>query len=121
MIDLNTVITNVELLKNRVCFVDGFAFTSLANIGNPANIFDAIIIRNPQDAQCFTPKLGRSSRTLEEHIGFVNQHRLTKAVIIADDIHFLLECPSLQYLQVIPADTCDSFDFSPLYHTVSAL
>ena len=115
MIDLNTVITDVELLKNRVCYVDGFAFTSLANIGNSANIFDAIIIRNPECAQCFTPKLAGSFRTLTEHIDFINQHQLNKALVIAVDIHFLKDCPSLQYLQVIPADTCDSFDFSPLY------
>lgn len=116
MIDLNKVITDVEMLRNQVCYIEGFAFTSLSNIGSPANVFDAIIVRNPAHAQCFTPKLGISSRTLEEHITFINRHQISKAVIIADDIQFLEDCPSLRYLQIIPADNCDSFDYSPIYN-----
>lgn len=115
MISLKDRITDVELLQGRVIYIEGFAFTSLANIDNPANVFDAIIIKTPPHVQCFTPKLTGSSRSLEEHIEFINQHQLTKAVVIADDLHFLKNCPSLQYLQIIPADTCECFDYSPVY------
>ena len=114
MIDLQTPITDIELLRCRTLFREGFAFTSLANIGNPATVFDAIIIRNPEDAQCFSPRLGVSSRTLQNHIDFVNEHQLEKAVVIAESLDFLSNCPSLQYLEVIPADTAIKFDYSPL-------
>lgn len=115
MINLQTIITDIDLLASRTIFRNGFSFTSLANVGNQANVFDAIIIRNPSDAQCFTPKLGCSTKTLQEHIDFINEYHLKKAVIIAADISFLSKCPSLQYLQIIPADNVKSFDYSPLY------
>lgn len=115
MIDLQTIITDVELLASRTVFRCGFSFTSLANIGNKANIYDAIIVRSPADALCFSPKLGCSTKTLQEHIDFINEHQLEKAVVIANDISFLLECPSLRYLQIIPTDDSDDFDYSPLY------
>lgn len=115
MINLKTIITDAELLAGRTIFRDGFSFTSLANVGNQANVYDAIIIRNPSGAQCFSPKLSCSSKTLQEHIDFVNEHHLEKAVIIAEDISFLTECPSLQFLQIIPADNVKNFDYSPLY------
>lgn len=115
MIDLQTIITDVELLAGRTIFRNGFSFTSLANVGNQANVFDAIVIRNPSDAQCFSPKLSCSTKTLQEHIDFINEHHLEKAVVIAEDISFLSQCPSLQYLQIIPADSMKNFDYSPLY------
>ena len=34
---------------------------------------------------------------------------------MANDIHFLAECPSLEYLWILPAIGCDSFDYSPVY------
>lgn len=115
MIDLQEIITDLKLLHGRVLYRDGFAFTSLANIGNPANVFDAIIIRNPSKTDCFSPKLGKSSRLLQDHIDFINQYQLEKAVIIAEDIDFLTQCPSLKHLQIIPSDTASEFSFAPLY------
>lgn len=115
MIELQKIITDLELLHGRVLFREGFAFTSLANIGNPANVFDAIIIRNPSEADCFSPKLGRSSRSLQDHIDFINYYQLEKAVVIAEDIDFLTRCPSLKHLQIIPSDTASVFSFTPLY------
>jgi hypothetical protein len=115
MINLHAIITDIELLAGRTIFRNGFSFTALANVGNQANVFDAIVIRNPSDAQCFTPKLSYSDKTLQEHIDFINEHHLKKAVVIAEDISFLSQCPSLQYLQIIPADNARSFDYSPLY------
>ncbi len=116
MTNLQDLITDIDLLASRTVFRSGFAFTSLANVGNQANIYDAIIIRNPIDAQCFTPKLGFSFKTLQEHIDFVNEFQLKKAVVVASDISFLSKCPSLEYLQIIPADNVKCFDYSPLYH-----
>lgn len=115
MMNLQTVITDVELLAGRTLFRNGFSFTALANVGNQANVFDAIVIRNPSDARCFSPKLSYSERTLQEHIDFINEHHLEKAVVIADDISFLSKCPTLRYLQIIPADHAKNFDYSPLY------
>ncbi len=121
MVNLKEIITDIELLRCRVVFRDGFAFTALANIGNSANVFDAIIVRNPINAKSFTPKLGGSSRTLQEHIDFINRYALEKAVVIAEDINFLKKCPSLKYLQIIPSDNVDNFDFSPLYQMPNIL
>lgn len=114
--NLESIITDVELLSSRYIFREGYVFTSLANIGNCANIYDAIVIRNPIGAQCFSPKTGISERSLEEHIQFINQHRLDKALVIADNIDFITQCPSLKYLQIVPSDNAENnFDFSPLY------
>lgn len=115
MTNLQTVITDIELLAGRTIFRNGFSFTALANVGNQANIFDAIVIRHPSEARCFTPKLSFSTKTLQEHIDFINENHLKKAVVVAEDISFLTKCPSLQYLQIIPADNAKDFDYSPLY------
>ncbi len=57
-----------------------------------------------------------SKRTLEEHIAIINQYQLKKACIIAENIDFLVCCPSLEYLEIIPARTArEDFDYSPLY------
>lgn len=91
----------------------GFAFTSVTE---PANVFDAIVIRNPAKCDCLSPKLGFSEHTLNEHIDFINLHKIEKAVIIAENIDFIKECPSLKYFRIIPADTApQDFDYSPLY------
>lgn len=82
----------------------------------PANVYDAIVIRNPEYADTKSPVIGYAERSLEEHIKVVNKCKLEKAVIIANDIHFIKKCPTLKYLNIIPADTtANGFDFSPLY------
>lgn len=91
---------------------DGYVFTAF----DRSNIHDAIVIRKPETADSWTPKLGMSSRTVSEHIDYVNGNKIVKAVIIAEDISFICQCPSLKCLRIIPSDTSgDGFDFSPLY------
>lgn len=110
---LNEVITNGGILSNRCCMRDGFFFKALTH---PANVYDAIIVRSPSYANTSSPLLGVSARTLEEHIQLINDYKLEKAVIIAEDISFITQCPTLRHVSVIPADTVgDGFDFSPLY------
>lgn len=76
---------------------------------------DKLIICNPQDAVCVSPVFLRSRKTLEEHIQFVNENQIKKALIVADNIGFLRQCPSLEELSVIPSMNARDFDFSPLY------
>lgn len=91
----------------------GFTFTAITS---PANVLDAIVIRSPQNCDCWSPKKSFSARSLEEHIEFINKNKLEKAMIISEDISFITQCPTLKYLQIVPADTAkDGFDYSPLY------
>ena len=109
------VITDTWALLMHYVVRDGFIFTSMTE---PANVFDAIVIRHPSNCDCWTPKLGRSSRTLNEHIRFINDHHISKAVIIAESIEFISECPSVQSFQIIPADSAPvPFDYQPLYQS----
>lgn len=109
----NQVITDIYDLQNGYMFRDGFVFTSCTD---PSNIYDAIVIRNPENANSLTPRKGISSHSLKDHIQYVNQNNIEKAVIIAENIDFISQCPSLKYLDIIPADSADNgFDFSPLY------
>ncbi len=111
--ELNTVMTDLRDLQLHYIFREGFVFTS---VDGPANIFDGIVIRYPADADCFSPKLPFSERTLEEHIRAINEYRIKKAIVIADDIDFLTSCPTLEALEIYPASTAkNGFDCSPLY------
>ena len=101
------------LSQDLTIYRDGFAFTSICN---PTRVLNAIILRSPGQADCQAPKVGFSTRTLDEHIALIRQHQLKRALVIAEDLHFLRECPSLQMLEVIPAKTSTKdFDYSPLY------
>ena len=113
MINLNEIITEGRALMNRSITREGFVFTSITH---PANVFDAIVIRSPDGALCDSLKLGLSERSFEEHVDFINRHKIEKALIIAENIEFIVKCPSLNCLRIIPADSaCDGFDYSPLY------
>lgn len=92
---------------------DGFVFTS---IDQPSNVLDAIVIRNPEKAFSFTPQKTTSTRTLTETIQYIAENKIEKACIIAEDISFLKDCPSLRKVELILATTApENFDFSPLY------
>lgn len=98
----------------RCNLIDGFVFTAITN---PANKYDAIVIRNPIDCPCSSPLLCISNNSLDEHIEYINKNNITKAMVIADDINFIKECPSLTCLEIIPSDTApNNFDYSPLYN-----
>ena len=93
--------------------VDGFVFTSLSE---PTNVFNAIVIRNPTNCDCSSPKLAFSNKSLDEHIDYIKKHNIKKAVIIAEDISFITECQTLEMIKIIPAKTAQSmFNYSPLY------
>lgn len=98
-------------LNQTMPSTDDFFFRALTEPNNP----DAIVICNPPDAICRAPVILHSKKPLEEHIKHIQEHNLKKAVVIAEDISFLKQCPSLEYLWVIPALTAIDFDFSPVY------
>lgn len=75
---------------------------------------DAIVIF-PEDAMIVTPVLIKSRKTLEEHIEYIQKNNIKKAIIAANDIHFLSHCPSLEYLHIIPSIYANDFDYSPIY------
>ena len=103
---------NIDLDRGYT-FREGFIFAALTY---PANVYDAIVIRNPENADCWSPKWGFSKRSLEEHIQYVNDNQIEKAIVIAEDIAFITRCPGLSYLRVIPADSAQvGFDYSSLY------
>lgn len=78
---------------------------------------DAIVVHVLQSAGCITPQLPHSSRSFAEHLALIQSEGLEKAIVISDEIGWLSQCPSLQFLWVIPSDSAaDGFDFSPLYY-----
>ena len=110
---LSYTIRDHEILRKGYTNHDGFVFCA---VRNPANVFDAITIRNPSSACRFFDVDGVSERSLEDHIAFINSHQLTKAYIVADDISFLAKCPTLEHLTIIPSVTAgNGFDYAPLY------
>ena len=113
MNQLNEVITDVGVFQQGYIFRQGYMFMPLLE----SNVYDAIVIRNPSDCQSWCPQLRAfSGYSLDEHIKLINQYQLEKAIIIAEDIAFITQCPSLKYINIIPADTAtDQFDYSPLY------
>lgn len=113
MMKIDEVIRDISVLEKAYINRDGFIFSAITE---PANIYDAIVIRAPENADIVAPKRGFSNHSLEEHIKLINEYKLEKAIIIAEDIHFVLQCPTLKYLNIFPANTAaDDFDFSPLY------
>ena len=106
-------VVGVEELIQRVSLGKGFEFTA---IRHPANVYDAIIIRNPSHSPKYKANGVYSKHTLDEYVDFINHYGIEKAEIIADDISFLRKCPTLKHLNIIPVtDETGSFDFSPLY------
>lgn len=116
MLDRNKlyeVILDGNILGQRCIVRDGYVFTAITE---PGNVYDALVIRNPYDVPCFSPRYHMSQHSLEEHIQLVNTLKLDKAVILGKDISFLPECPSLKYLSILPVNFNENgFDFSPLY------
>ena len=106
------VITENRALDAGFLFRDDFLFAPMQT----ANIFDAIVVKVPRDASSFSPRYPAARRSLQDCISAIRQYGLTKAIVIAEDLSFLHDCPSLTDLIVIPADTVrPPFDFEPLY------
>lgn len=92
---------------------DNFEFCSIVH---PIKVHDAIIVRNPIDADAKSPRLSFSRKSLTEHIEYINNNNIQKARVFAEDISFLSSCKSLHYIDMIPADSAmDRFDFDPIY------
>lgn len=110
---LHDVIDSGYVLAKGYILRQDYIFAALTK----SNIYDAIVIRNPIHCECWSPRMyGFPSHSLEEHIAFINQNKLEKAIIIAEDISFITRCPTLKYLRIILADSAPSkFDYSPLY------
>ena len=100
-------------LMSHYSIREGFHFYSITE---PTNVRDAIVIHVSKDAEIEAPTIPPSLKSLDEHIAFINEHKLEKALVIGDRIDFLLQCPSLHYLWIIPSfGALNGFDFSPLY------
>lgn len=107
------IITDIYLLQQGYMWYDGFVFT----IGeqNPTR-FNRLIVRNPKRARASDVRLGFSERSLEEHIQFINQHNIQKAMVFCENLSFINECPQLSDLVVFPAyGASNRFDYSALY------
>ena len=76
---------------------------------------DYLVILSPFDVVWESPILARSQKTLEEHIQYIQENQFEKAYVVADDIAFLRQCPTITSLKIIPAYSAAKFDYSPLY------
>ena len=90
---LNDEVNNFDFC--HCVYREGFVFTCVTE---PANILDSIVIRNPEKCDCWSPKKSFSKHSLDEHIAFINKHKIKKAVVIAEDLRFITQCPSLEYI-----------------------
>lgn len=113
VLDINEIITDPYMLREGYIFRDGFVFTSGQD--NPV-IFNRIVIRVPDRAREDKVRTGYSYRTLEEHIELINHCNIEKALIICDDLKFILNCPSINDIEVWPSyEAKEAFDYSVLY------
>ena len=111
--NVNEIITENRILSQYYILRHGYEFKPLTH---PANIYDALVIKKPPTATCVYPKIVMTGQTLSEQIDFVNENKLEKAIIVANNISFLANCPTLKHLIIIPENGSeDNFDFSPLY------
>lgn len=90
---------------------DDFFFT----YWNDVHVKDTIVVHNPMDSVIVTPVFLRSRKSLDEHIAYIQEKCIKRAIVVGNDIQFLKECPSLEYLKIFPSIDAEGFDFSPLY------
>ena len=76
---------------------------------------DYLVILSPFDVMWESPVLARSQKTLEEHIQYIQENQFEKVYVVADDIAFLRQCPTITSLKIIPAYSATTFDYAPLY------
>lgn len=74
-----------------------------------------LVVLSPFDVIWDSPVLARSRKTLEEHIQYIQEKQLEKVYVVAEDISFLCQCPSVKSVKIIPAYSAKTFDYSPLY------
>ncbi len=90
---IHKVIETPELLKKQYLCLDGFAFTELTQ----KNVFDALIIRETLTAFCIHDAYSIGSRTLTECIELINKFMLESVIVIANDLSFLKQCPTVKH------------------------
>ena len=95
---------------DQIPFYDDFVWYTMSD-GHDKGI----IIYDPIDASSNTIGYFRSRKPLEEHIEYIRQNNVKSAIVIAEDISFLNQCPSLEALWIKPAYNAEEFDYSPLY------
>lgn len=111
--DLNEKIS-VFSTVNGFYIRDGFVFDSAGKLKH--NIYDVIVIRNPEDATAGRI-IPHTSRSFEEYIALINEEKIERAYIYADDLSFISRCPTLKDFYICPPNTaCDGYDYSPLYN-----
>lgn len=108
---MGEVISIMFSLNMFAPWTDDFAFTHSNNIYEK----DTLIIHNPPEAICFSPVLMHSRKTLTEHIDFIAEAHIKKAIVVAEDISFLRECPDLEDLRIVPPLSVTEYDYSPVY------
>ena len=64
---------------------------------------------------CFSPVLMHSRKSLQEHIEFIAEQHIKKAIVVAEDITFLRFCPDLENVRIIPPLSAEKIDYSPIY------
>lgn len=113
VLDIDEIITDPYLLREGYIFRDGFVFSMGEEY---PTIFNRIVIRVPERAREDKVRTGYSYRTLEEHIELINHYGIKKAMVICDDLNFILNCPSIDDIEVWPSFEAPSgFDYSVLY------
>lgn len=111
--DLKQIITDFSVLRNNYIVRDGYVFSAWSDC---PNVFDVLVIKQPSNARGNTRSYPDTNHSLKEHIRLINEEKIERALIIADDISFITECPSLKMFSVFPANSAGSgFDYSPLY------
>lgn len=95
-------------LNKLLIWTDDFFFLQ-------SNAGEILVICNPQDSIGMSPGFVHSRKTLEEHIHFVQKNEIKRVMVVAENIDFLRQCPSIEELRVYPSLAAHNFDFSPLY------
>lgn len=111
-----------QLIKNSILSdltepPEHFTMTLFAPLTDDFVFFqnDYLTVINPQNVLWESPVVPRSRKTLEEHIAYIQKNSIRKALVIAEDISFLRQCPSVESLWIIPPYSAEKFDYSPLY------
>ncbi len=98
-------------LNQLPLYSEDFAFCSMDDFRSK----DALVVVHPENAIILSPVFIRPQKSLDAHISFIQSNQIKKLRTIAEDISFLKQCPSIEYLQVFPSMTAECFDYSPIY------
>lgn len=80
--------------NNKECIIrDGFTFAPLLN----NDCCDALIVKETPTATCIYEPYSVRSRTLDECMEYINTHKLENVIVIANDLSFLNNCPSIKH------------------------